>query len=70
MATRAIVDSLAAGDPSCLKALSVRFSKPVFPGETLRIEIFTTATGARFRARVLERDVIVLDRGSATVKVG
>ncbi len=70
MATRAIVDSLAAGDPACLKALSVRFSKPVFPGETLRMEIFTTATGARFRARVLERDVIVLDRGSATVKVG
>ncbi len=67
IATRAVVASVADGEPDRLKALSVRFSKPVFPGETLRTEIFNTANGARFRARVVERDVIVLDRGSATI---
>jgi acyl dehydratase len=67
MATRGVVDALCKGEPQRLTSLSARFSKPVFPGETLRTEIFRTEGGARFRARVLERDVVVLDRGSATV---
>lgn len=67
LATRALIDGLAGGDPTRLQSVSLRFSKPVFPGETLRTEIFKTATGARFRARVLERDLIVLDRGTTTL---
>ncbi len=68
LATRAIVDSLCNADPSRLLGLSIRFSKPVFPGETLRVEMFTTASGARFKARVIERDVLVLDRGTAKIR--
>jgi acyl dehydratase len=45
--------------------LSVRFSRPVFPGETIKTEFFGTGGEVRFRSRVVERDVIVLDRGSA-----
>ena len=67
MATRAVTGALCEGAPERLTALSARFSKPVFPGETLRTEMFRTPTGVRFRARVLERDVVVLDRGSAAV---
>jgi acyl dehydratase len=67
LATRALIDGIAEGDPSRLGALSLRFSKPVFPGETIRTEIFRTQSGARFRARALERDVVVLDRGVATL---
>jgi len=65
IATRAIIDAVADGDPDRLKALSLRFSKPVYPGETLRISIFRDGAGYRFSARALERDLVVLDRGSA-----
>jgi len=34
-ASRAVLDAVAAGDPSRLSRIKVRFSKPVFPGETL-----------------------------------
>ena len=58
------------GDPARLTALSVRFSTPVFPGETLRIgDVPTRQPAPRFRARAVERDVVVLDRGSATIAV-
>jgi acyl dehydratase len=41
--------------------VSVRFSRPVFPGETIRTEIWRQAPGrAVFRARVLERDIVIL----------
>ncbi|MDF5987453.1 MaoC/PaaZ C-terminal domain-containing protein [Pseudomonas aeruginosa] len=40
--------------------LQVRFSAPVFPGETLRTEMWSDGS---FRTRVVERDVVVLDNG-------
>jgi acyl dehydratase len=67
LATRALITGICDGRPGRLKSLSLRFSKPVFPGETIRTEIFRTANGARFRARSLERDIVVLDRGTATL---
>ena len=43
---------------------SLRFASPVFPGETIRTEIWREGPGrAAFRARVVERDVIVLNNG-------
>lgn len=62
LATRAAIAHLAGGDPHRLQSMFVRFVKPVFPGETLRFEFFSHAGGAAFRARSLERDVLVLDR--------
>jgi acyl dehydratase len=70
LATRALVASVAENDPARLKAVSVRFSKPVFPGETLRVEIFGTGATYRFRAIATERDIVVLDRGTAVVTDG
>lgn len=67
LATRALIETIADGDPTRLKALSIRFSKPVYPGEIIRTEIFRTASGARFRARAVDRDVVVLDRGVAVI---
>jgi acyl dehydratase len=49
--------------------LSVRFSRPVFPGETIKTEFFESGGVVRFRSRAVERDVIVLDRGSAVFAV-
>lgn len=41
-ASQAIVDELLEGDPSRLKAMKVRFSKPVFMGQELTTEIYET----------------------------
>src|SRR3954469_3311046 len=65
VATRALLTTFANGAPERLKSLSVRFSRPVFPGETIRTEFFGAGGEIRFRSRVVERNLIVLDRGSA-----
>jgi len=67
LATRALIETVCEGDPSRVRSLSLRFSKPLFPGETVRMEIFRAPSGIRFRARAVERDAIVLDRGSAKI---
>lgn len=67
IATRALLNSACDNDPSRLKSMRVRFSQPVYPGETLRTELFTGGTAVRFRCRAVERDVVVLDRGIAEI---
>jgi acyl dehydratase len=67
LATRALVDSVCSGAPERLSSMYVRFSKPVFPGETIRTEVFTGTDRVRFRCRSVERDVVVLDRGVAVI---
>jgi acyl dehydratase len=67
IATRGLLQAIADDDPSRIQAVAARFSKPVFPGETIRVEIFGNGGAVHFRARALERDLIVLDRGSARI---
>ena len=52
-------------DPRALRAMDARFSAPVYPGETIRTEIWREAGEVSFRARVIERDVVVLNNGRA-----
>ena len=52
--------------------MDCRFSSPVYPGETITTEIWDEAKeGGRsrlaFRARVVERDLIVLTNGYAEI---
>jgi acyl dehydratase len=56
-------------DPARLSAIAGRFSAPVFPGETIRTEMWRDGTVVSFRARVLERDVIALNNGRAEIVV-
>jgi acyl dehydratase len=67
VAGRAVVKACCGGDPTRLKSLQVRFSSPVFPGETIRTEMWPSGVEVSFRARVLERDVVVLNNGLARV---
>jgi acyl dehydratase len=60
----ALVRVLCDYDPSRLRELEARFSAPVFPGETIRTEIWNDGS---FRARVVERDVVVVTNGRAQV---
>jgi acyl dehydratase len=68
VATRALIETYAPGEPERLTSMSVRFSKPVFPGETIVAEFFESGAEIRFRCRLKERDAIVLDRGAATIE--
>ncbi|RDV03860.1 MaoC/PaaZ C-terminal domain-containing protein [Undibacter mobilis] len=55
-------------DPARLSTMAVRFSAPVFPGETIRTEIWRDGSVVAFRARVKERDVIAINNGRAEIK--
>jgi acyl dehydratase len=68
IAVRGLIESIAEGEPERLAAVSLRFSQAVMPGETIGLEIFETSDGIRFRARALERNVVVLDRGTAVLR--
>jgi acyl dehydratase len=68
MAARALIQVFCDGDPDILKSLFVRFSSPVFPGESIRFEFYPENSQIRFRARVVERNAVVLDRCTASVK--
>jgi len=52
-------------DPAKLVAVDARFSAPVYPGEKIRTEMWRDGKHVAFRARVVERDSIVLNHGSA-----
>ena len=64
----AITRLTSADDMTRLRALSARFTAPFLPGETLRTEIWETASRIQFRCRAVERDVIVLDGGTASIR--
>ena len=61
-----LVKRLADSDPTALRAMGGRFSSPVFPGETLRVEIWRGGPGrATFRTTVPARGVVVVNNGFA-----
>lgn len=65
VASWSITAALADGDPTALKHLQLRFSSPVYPGETIRTEMWQSGDEVSFRSRAVERDVIVLNNGLA-----
>ncbi|KAB2915485.1 MAG: 3-alpha,7-alpha,12-alpha-trihydroxy-5-beta-cholest-24-enoyl-CoA hydratase [Hyphomicrobiaceae bacterium] len=67
VAGRALIKACCGGDPTRLKGLHVRFSSPVYPGETIRTEMWAQGDRVSFRARVVERDVVVLNNGLAEI---
>ncbi len=67
-AGRALVQLFGAQDPARLSAMRARLTAPVYPGETLVFEGWRTgAQDVAFRMRVKERDVVVLNNGSARI---
>ena len=67
VATRAIVQAACDDKAEHLRSLSLRFSSPVYPGETLVTELWRDGNVVSFRSRVAERDIVVLNNGQATV---
>jgi acyl dehydratase len=63
-ACRAVLSTVAGYAPERIKQFDVRFSKPVFPGETLAVEIWADGNTISFRATVKERPgTVVLNNG-------
>jgi acyl dehydratase len=68
VAGHAVLKSVCGYDPSRLVWLAGRFSAPVFPGETMRTEIWRDGAAVSFRAHVLERNVLAMNNGHAEVR--
>ncbi len=64
----ALTKGLCGGDPSRIASIETRFSSPVYPGETIRTEMWLDGKTASFRARVVQRDVVVLNNGRAQLR--
>ena len=65
-AGRALLKALCDDEPAWLRRLDARFSSPVFPGETLRTEIWLSGAGsAHYRTIAEERSRTVIDNGYA-----
>lgn len=69
VASHAILKVCCDYQPGRLKSLRVRFSAPVYPGETIRTEIWRDGNAVSFRSRVVERDVVVLNNGYAELSI-
>jgi acyl dehydratase len=67
MAARAILRACCGNDPARLASLALRFSAPLFPGETLRIELWRQEGRVQFRGIAAERGTPVLTNGIATI---
>ena len=63
IAGHALLRSCCDYDPARMRSLALRFSAPVFPGETIRTEMWREGSVVSFRARAVERDVVVLNNG-------
>lgn len=67
VACRAVLRLACGNEAGRMKAMDVRFSAPVFPGETIRTEIWREADAVSFRCWAVERNLKVLDNGRAEV---
>ena len=70
VAGHALLRTLCGYEPQRLRRMRLRFSAPVFPGETVRTEIWREGGGSfGFRCHVVERDVICINNGLAEISV-
>ncbi|MDB5971474.1 MAG: 3-alpha,7-alpha, 12-alpha-trihydroxy-5-beta-cholest-24-enoyl-CoA hydratase [Hydrocarboniphaga sp.] len=66
VACQSLIKALAGNDAGRLRGMGARFTKPVYPGDTIRTEYWMGDNGAlQFRCLSVERNEVVLDRGTA-----
>lgn len=63
-----LIKTLCGYDPRRLASIEARFSAPLYPGETLRLGIWQDGDEIRFEGRAVQRDVLVLSGGRATLR--
>jgi len=67
VAGHALLKDVCGYNPEKFKSMALRFTSPVYPGETIQTEIWKDGSEVSFRSRVKERDVVVLNNGHAIV---
>jgi len=68
IAAHAILRTLGDYQPARLASIEARFSRPVFPGETICTEMWTDGPQISFQCRIVERNEIVLSNGFAVMR--
>lgn len=68
VAGHAVLKSVCGYEPARLASIAGRFSAPVYPGETIRTELWRDGAVVSFRAKVVERDVIAINNGRAELR--
>jgi acyl dehydratase len=66
-ACRAILTTVCDYDHTKIAGLDVRFSSPVYPGETIITDMWLDGKVVSFRCRLKERDVTVINNGKCTL---
>jgi acyl dehydratase len=63
VATHALLKSCTDYDPDRFKHMRLKFSAPVYPGETIRTEIWHEGSDILFRCKSVEQDKVVINNG-------
>lgn len=64
---RGVLQTICNYDHTMIAGFDVRFSAPVFPGETIVTEMWKDGNVVSFRSKVKERDVVVINNGKCTL---
>lgn len=63
IACHGVLKSVLDYDETRMKSFDVRFSSPVFPGETQLVESWVDGNVVSFRVRIKERDIVAINNG-------
>ena len=68
IACHAVLKTLLDYDQTRITGFDVRFSSPVYPGETQVVEMWQDDDVISFRVRIKERDVVSINNGRCTLR--
>ena len=67
IACREVLAGVCGYEPARMRTVGTRFTSIVYPGDRIETEIWVDGNKARFRCRVPERNVVVLDHGECEI---
>ena len=65
---RAVLQAIIGYDPEQILSHEVRFSAPVFPGDTITVDLWKEGKVVSFEARVKERNATVIKNGKTALR--